>query len=144
VPIDAITANVVRDALHAMRRGSALAGSPLVELVAVDRALRGNADDSTRGHALRRVLCRLIEGHVSRDGDEVSASNSKRKQAWGLLWSRYVDAAAGSIAELARTEGIPERTLYRRLERGYRLLADALQQAEYEFASEAARDGREG
>lgn len=150
--IDLIHARSIRSALRAIRRGGPLAPSRLVELDVVARRLRdGGLQDtpSTR----EWVLCQLLEGLIraaltgAPDADAalgavdpeilgseratVFSSADSTRQAWLVVyWHHVVGTGAGQLQDLAAHLDISSRTLTRRLEQGYLLLARDLAEAE--------------
>ena len=150
--LDTIAADTVRDALRAVRFAKPLRGNPLLDLAAITLRLRaeGVADTpQVREWELGRLLADVVWEHLARVREqepnaretlteerelallsEDFAEGSIEREAWGMLYFRYLALNRTPVAELAGHLGVVRRTLARRLDLGHQLLADSLREAE--------------
>ena len=165
--LDAITAETVREALRALRHHRPQPPSPLLMsgLVRQRLATEGAADTTlARDWALGELLWHVIVEELERQRGTASPASSaqsksdvsladlarlrqdfatgrKDLEAWGLLAHVYLSLEPLQLQELAQTLSLVEKTLQRRLGRGYDLLAGALRTreivAQARFAQEA-------
>ena len=161
-----ITESAVRDALRAVRYGKALNRSPLLHLAQVDARLRAEGmDDSgpAREWAFQQLAHEaVLEGLARARGGDASSSAALApdaflasmpadfervdidREAWSVLALRHVAASRAENAEVAARLAVTKRTLIRRLNRGYELLAGVLRAREARRPARAARRGRRG
>jgi len=159
--IAAITLDSVRETLHALRYSKSLCGSPLLRLDAVLLRLReeGLADTpESRSYALARVLGDVVqqelehrrgalergraldatpEAAVCRLREDFTAGSTDR-EAWGILYFRYflqIDHPGRTSVDVT---GYPQRTLHRRLMRGFGSLVERLRDVEASAGRELA------
>ena len=147
-----ITESSVRDALRAVRYGKALDRSPLLHLAQVEARLGSEGlDDSgpAREWAFQQIAHdAMLEGLAHARGGDVSSpatlapeaflasmpADFERvdidREAWSVLVLRHVAASRAENAEVAARLAVTKRTLIRRLNRGYELLAGALRERE--------------
>jgi len=163
--VDAITAESVRQAVHAIRYAQMLQGSPLLDLDLVTMRLRADGlADTPQGRAW--VLGRAIEALVTQRlaalrglgpeshraessavesfrllGEDLS-SGSIERASWGLLHHRYLLPAPRRMREVSERYGIPRRTIADRLTRACRDLAQVMRTAEVEASQRLARASR--
>jgi len=150
--IESITAATVGETLHSLAKGRANPDTPFVSLAQVTARLRDDKlldSPELRLLALERVfrdaitdeLVRMLEQRgddrvaMIRDGavlDGPVSPSSREIEAWAALHARFVAMRRGPANDLGRMFGMTGRTFYRRLERGYQLLADVLRNREYD------------
>ena len=144
-----ITPSEVMHALRAVRSGESLRNSPLIEMDGLLLMLRDEGlPDTSQGRAwiLEKHLTDLVLVELTRlrgaegmlDAAEITpdqelmllrqdfVAGNPDREMWGLLYSRYLGIALPQLKTIAPTLGVVSRTLTRRLERGYRILAGLL------------------
>ncbi|MFN2250949.1 MAG: ATP-binding protein, partial [Anaerolineae bacterium] len=150
---DAITAEVVHEALRRVRQARRLDESPLLHLEALRARLRaeGQADSSeARETLLERYLAEVVWEQLSelRGADSAAARRAltvERElahagedfeaactdlEAWSTLHLRYLARSRLSVEHIAGHLAVSRPTLMRRSTRGYELLAVALRERE--------------
>lgn len=148
---DQITDKAIQQALMAIRYAKPLVDSPLLDLDALTLQLRAEGlpdSPQTREWLLARHLDDIVCGQLERLRGSGPASSTSRDalttaqelawleadfqtgqpelEAWSIVYCRFLSTGRWAMAELATRLGVVERTLERRLGRGYDLLADQL------------------
>lgn len=150
---EAITRDVVREALEAIRAARQLRSSPLIALNALGGRLRAEQLADThdaRVGLLPRWLEGLVLGQLAglrgtsielleelRDTEQLleqlvadfEAQNTHR-ESWGILHFRFFSGSSLSVLQLADILGVVDKTLRRRINKGYLALADVLRDLE--------------
>lgn|GEM_PF-976009 len=148
-----VTPYHVREALAAIRYARSLAGSPLTSLALVGERLRSEGlSDSpeAREWALATVIKTMILEHLARlrgwdaplDGLSLAqerdlleadfAVGHADREAWSILYYRFISEAGLPVREIADHVGIGRRTLARRIRIGVHALAHSLRDSEGE------------
>ena len=155
VELESIHHRSVRKALRALRYAKPLEDLVLCRLRIVEElreqsppAQRSSERDAQEAESLRHLLMDLVSTNLalhrreSDQGDEVLPlgeldrlkldfkSRNPDREAWGLLYHRYFARDRTTMRGLAQGLGLVYMTLNRRLDRGHRLLARALQERE--------------
>ena len=107
-----VTANSVKDALEVLGQPASLAATPLSGL----RFLTGSAEN--RGAELRELLLDIIR--------ELETARSPRDVEAGRVLLDYYIRRVGTLEVVAERLHLSRPTLYRRLQRGFELVAERL------------------